>query len=341
MASVVRPKTATEALSHFRHREINALMSHLRLYGPLSPTAEPVPTVEVHTESSTGQPSIRPSDPILLPNPFIPRKNPRTGKWREPRYSLRQQAELVKKAKEINNLEMIPPGQKRAAMELRMRRVQASLSPSDLAHFEAASKAPQPSAVLQAVKLEKAKSYAEKSVEASKNRIANLEAQITERQAQNELDELAAFEKDTVQPEADRHARLKRQKEFASLKEEIVEAHTAKQNNETKFFGAEWRLGKVEDERALQARWSETVWVGDPKLKEKKGAELGIKLYAGKKKMFKGHLWEKQKVERVRKQSMLMRDMKLRVDRYKSFYKKRKPNPLRPSRYTKPPKLPF
>jgi hypothetical protein len=63
--------------------------------------------------------------------------------------------------------------------------------------------------------------------------------------------------------------------------------------------------------------WTNPFWEGDTKQKVVKGEELGIKLYAGKKRMFKGHTWEKEWAKRVRRQRILMRDMKTRVERYK------------------------
>ncbi|GMG47418.1 unnamed protein product [Aspergillus oryzae var. brunneus] len=46
------------------------------------------------------------------PNPFLPRKNFRTGKWIGPRYGLRTQADLVKLAKKYNVEALLPPGRK-------------------------------------------------------------------------------------------------------------------------------------------------------------------------------------------------------------------------------------
>lgn len=44
------------------------------------------------------------------PNPFLPQKIPRTGKWKAPRYGLRQQADLVKMASKYNVEPLLPPG---------------------------------------------------------------------------------------------------------------------------------------------------------------------------------------------------------------------------------------
>ncbi|KAJ9219589.1 hypothetical protein DTO271D3_5763 [Paecilomyces variotii] len=46
------------------------------------------------------------------PNPFLPRKNFRTGKWIGARIGLRQQADLVKLAQKYNVEALLPPGRK-------------------------------------------------------------------------------------------------------------------------------------------------------------------------------------------------------------------------------------
>ncbi|RAL06028.1 mitochondrial 54S ribosomal protein mL59 [Aspergillus ibericus CBS 121593] len=51
------------------------------------------------------------SDP-KHPNPFLPRKNFRTGKWSGPRFGLRTQAELVNLAVKYNVEALLPPGRK-------------------------------------------------------------------------------------------------------------------------------------------------------------------------------------------------------------------------------------
>lgn len=49
---------------------------------------------------------------IIVSNPFLPWKNPATGHWRPPVYSLRRQKELVKSAKAAGVLDLLPPGLK-------------------------------------------------------------------------------------------------------------------------------------------------------------------------------------------------------------------------------------
>ncbi|DAA75970.1 TPA_exp: Uncharacterized protein A8136_1341 [Trichophyton benhamiae CBS 112371] len=53
------------------------------------------------------------SDPSgLYPNPFLPYKNPETGRWRGAVISLRRQAELVKLGIKYGVEELLPPGRK-------------------------------------------------------------------------------------------------------------------------------------------------------------------------------------------------------------------------------------
>jgi large subunit ribosomal protein L25 len=46
------------------------------------------------------------------PNPFLPLKTFRNGRWVGPKYGLRQQADLVKLAKKYNVEALLPPGRK-------------------------------------------------------------------------------------------------------------------------------------------------------------------------------------------------------------------------------------
>ncbi|OBZ67456.1 54S ribosomal protein L25, mitochondrial [Grifola frondosa] len=51
-------------------------------------------------------------------NPFLPFKNPESGRWAPPKYSLRRQAELIKHARASNTLHLLPPGPKLRSKEL-------------------------------------------------------------------------------------------------------------------------------------------------------------------------------------------------------------------------------
>ncbi|EJD51383.1 hypothetical protein AURDEDRAFT_111898 [Auricularia subglabra TFB-10046 SS5] len=47
-----------------------------------------------------------------VPNPFLFQRDPKSGRWLEPRYSRRRQAELVKAARASGTLHLLPPGPK-------------------------------------------------------------------------------------------------------------------------------------------------------------------------------------------------------------------------------------
>jgi large subunit ribosomal protein L25 len=56
-----------------------------------------------------------------VPNPFMPMKHPVTGRWHDPKYSLRRQAELVKMAREHGVEELLPFTPKGTETKLRKR----------------------------------------------------------------------------------------------------------------------------------------------------------------------------------------------------------------------------
>ncbi|KAI0125712.1 hypothetical protein BJ170DRAFT_443138 [Xylariales sp. AK1849] len=56
-----------------------------------------------------------------VPNPFLPHKHPVTGKWQEPEFSLRRQAELVKLARAQGIEELLPFTSKGTEERIRKR----------------------------------------------------------------------------------------------------------------------------------------------------------------------------------------------------------------------------
>jgi len=217
---------AAQAIKKFRLDQFLRVESHIRRLGPLS--NETIPKLEPKSQTT------------VLPNPFIPRKHPETGKWRPPVYSLRRQAELVKKAKASGLTHLLPLGPKTLRKRL---------------------------CVTQAI-------------------------------------------------------------------EEAQNATTT-----TSLEGVKDQLQPEQEEKPA---WLDPVaWEGKVKRKRVRGADLGITLYAGKKRMFKGHKWERVRKERMRKRAILLRDMKKRIFNYKNYYKRRRPDPLKPPRTVKSPKLPF
>ncbi|CAK5279343.1 unnamed protein product [Mycena citricolor] len=186
----------------FLHRELKALPRFVRRHGAVTET----PTAGT----------------VTLPNPFMPWKNPATGRWAPPKYSLRQQADLIKRAKATGTAHLLPPSVKLVSPEL--------LLPT---------------------------------------------------------------------------------------------ASTAKM---PKVKGLRTKV-KVE-------------WDRRPKERVVAGAAHGARLYAAKRKMFKGSSLERHRKKRAWRTWVLLHDMRKRIRKFRTNYVHRKPNPLKPTRGT-PKKLPF
>jgi hypothetical protein len=73
-----------------------------------------------------------------------------------------------------------------------------------------------------------------------------------------------------------------------------------------------------QDSLDARAEWTRAVeWIGTVRERNVAGADVGNRLYAGKKRMFKGHKWERVRKRRVARTKMLLRDMDKRVQRFK------------------------
>ncbi|TFK92368.1 hypothetical protein K466DRAFT_643386 [Polyporus arcularius HHB13444] len=188
---------------------------------------ELAPVLKAQPTASTARPKIL--------NPFLPHKNPESGRWAPAKYSLRRQADLVKQARASGMLHLLPPGPK--------------LSPKDLAAASASTpiSASTPTSDAMAPAAESSKS---------------------------------------------------------------------------------WWLSEVE-------------WEGEFKEKEVKGADVGNRLYAGRKRMFKGHKWERTLEKRTWERKMLMKDMAARIERFRTTYRRKTPSPVSPARPVSYSKLPF
>jgi large subunit ribosomal protein L25 len=159
----------------------------------------------LHQLSPANRGLTRTQDSTHIANPFLPHKNPKTGRWAPPKFSLRRQAELVKKAKATGTLSLLPPGPK----------------------FP-------PSKIISSPKLP------------------------------TEIDTTKAGTKEN---------------------------------------------------------WTESVvWTGEVKEKTDEGLEAGHlnRVYLGRKRMFKGHKWERKMAKKMGRRRMLLRDMNHRVMFYKS-----------------------
>ena len=158
-----------------------------------------------------------PGTPIQLPNPFLPHKNPLTGRWAPPKYSLRQQAELVKSAKAFNLTHLLPFGPK---------------SPL-------------------AVNVTQPKTVSTEWWQAN------------------------VLWKDSKPP-----VEKKEEKRYTPPEDEVLEVKPRIQVKQMEGLAA-------------------------------------LKMYAGRKRMFKGHKWERVQAQREKRTQVLMRDMSKRIARYK------------------------
>jgi len=204
--------------------------------------------------------------PIQLLNPFLPHKNPLTGRWAPPKYSLRHQADLVKSAKASNLIHLLPFRPK-------------SATPLNAGSQLVTQPKPVPTEWWQA---------------------------------------------DVVWKDSKPPVENKEEKKDSLEEDELPKKVT-------------------------------------PRIKVKQMEGLAaLRMYAGRKRMFKGHKWERVQTRRQKRTQILMRDMNKRITRYKEvrtvlpdfrpvethrtslqWYHRRKPNPLKPPRGAKAPKLPF
>ncbi|KAI0301640.1 hypothetical protein B0F90DRAFT_1718863 [Multifurca ochricompacta] len=226
------------AVKRFRLRE---LLSHQSLVSSSSIAADSKRPQRLAPELSQGG---------TLPNPFIPHKNPESGRWAPPKYSLRRQAELIKHALASGTIHLLPPGPK--------------LSPAQLA----------------AIASDASSATTNKPAEGRASESSSGLTDIQQAQGQGSED-------------------------------------------------AGW-TGPVE-------------WAGTVRERSVAGADIGNRLYAGKKRMFKGHKWERMRERRVIRTKILLRDMDKRVQRFKGYRTKGKPLPLarRSNVLKKTQKLPF
>ena len=79
-------------------------------------------------------PAASPAAPSrAVQNPFVPHLNPATNCWAPPRYSLRRQADLVKRARLEGRLHLLPPGPKSVPAQAQAQAGGFDNAPADLA----------------------------------------------------------------------------------------------------------------------------------------------------------------------------------------------------------------
>lgn len=194
---------------------------------------------------------------IVLNNPFVPHKNPKSGRWAPAKYSLRRQADLIKHARKSGTLHLLPPGPKMSETQLAA------------------------AAVAEVVAAVPAEQEREKRVES----VAVASGLVSVRREQGQEQGLGQEEEDgpgrgLVSEDAD----------AVAVAVAVDDA---------------WATRSVE-------------WVGAVRSRSVAGADVGNRLYAGKKRMFKGHKWERVRERRVARTKMLLRDMDKRVQRFKA-----------------------
>jgi len=190
----------------------------------------------------------------------VPHKNPQSGRWAPPKYSLRRQAELIKHARASGTLHLLPPGPKMGQAQQQFLAVAKTTTPA----------------------------LAEEAVVVGSGLVS---------------------------------LRSRQEKE----KETAEERETEGQDRDAVV---DVRAADVAD-----AAWTRPMeWVGTVRERNVAGADVGNRLYAGKKRMFKGHKWERMRERRVARTKMLLRDMDKRVERFKAvrFFKILDSRPLPP-----------
>ncbi|KAI9509055.1 hypothetical protein F5148DRAFT_817004 [Russula earlei] len=266
---------------------------------------------------------------LALDNPFVPRKNPKTGRWAPPKYSLRRQAELVEHARVSGTLSLLPPGPKGKS---KSKSKSATSSSSDLllssSSLATSAKATGKETAATTADPEGAAATAAAAAAAAGPSGA-------ERRAR-EVGVVAA----AVATKSGLVASLRSEGELALAEQERVEGPSATATGEGQGQGQDTTAVGSDAESA----WTRPVeWIGTVRSRTVAGADVGNRLYAGKRRMFKGHKWERERERRVARTKMLLRDMDKRVERFRGYRAKGKPLPLamRTNVLKKTQKLPF
>ena len=222
-----------------------------------APTEQPSSSSSSSRSGSDDTPTITGAAGAVLDNPFVPHKNPKSGRWAPPKYSLRRQADLIKHARKSGTLHLLPPGPKLSEAQLQFLASASAAAPTTTTTTTTTTVTPH-----------------------------------------------FALSVATEQQEEEEEGRRRG----------LVGVRMGQEEEET-------RRGRGEDGPApapAPAAWTRSVeWVGTVRERNVEGADVGNRLYAGKKRMFKGHKWERERERRVARTKMLLRDMDKRVQRFK------------------------
>ncbi|KAF8496513.1 hypothetical protein F5888DRAFT_1704552 [Russula emetica] len=236
----------------------------------------------LHTSEESSPPSRSGTGGTLTLNPFVPHKNPESGRWAPPKYSLRRQAVLIKHARASGTLHLLPPGPKMSSNS---------------------------SAQLLAATTTSSSSLLGKGHVVVVEEEENAEAVVV----RSGLVSLRRGEEVQVQEREQQQQRLRPGQEGEAAVEKMEKVGEAQAQGEVLALAPEQK-----NSLNAQADWTIPVeWIGKVRERNVAGADVGNRLYAGKKRMFKGHKWERTRERRVGRTNMLLRDMDKRIQRFK------------------------
>ena len=268
-------------VKRFRIREL-ALASPPAQNTRIPPAATAASNLHPSDETSPPSRSGTGTTTLNTLNPFVPHKNPESGRWAPPRYSLRRQADLIKHARASGTLHLLPPGPKMSSPAQRQQ--QQLLADTTTTTTQLASSSP---SVLGKDHVE------EKNVEG----VDGAEAVVVERRSGSSV---SLRQGEEVQDRDWEQILAVEEEGEAQGQEEVL---TPEQNSL---------------DAQVDSDWTKPVeWIGTVRERNVAGADVGNRLYAGKKRMFKGHKWERMRERRVSRTKMLLRDMDERIQRFK------------------------
>ncbi|EJC97798.1 uncharacterized protein FOMMEDRAFT_24242 [Fomitiporia mediterranea MF3/22] len=221
--------------------------------------------------------------------------------WAPPRYSLRRQKELVKAARASGTLHLLPPGPKLSLEELQEAKREAR---------RRARAAKETSLKVQ------------QSIARAKAAKANASAKdgTTTSSASQDVE---SQETSTQRPSSTRSHQKRRQPRWLLRTPQNL-SHR--------------RTSPTLGYPGITFNWTSK---GKDKLHPKPHSHSSLTIYATRRRMFKGHKWERHLAKRRAQIAVRMRDMDKRVERFKNVYVRRRAKPLKPAVPRKKESLPF
>ncbi|KAK2628254.1 hypothetical protein QTJ16_002900 [Diplocarpon rosae] len=97
------------------------LIRFFKRYPPQAIVSAPSSTLPADSAASSAEQTAAGQDGLTVPSPFRSQKHPITGKWHDPVYSLRRQADLLKMARQHGVEELMPFSVKSTEEKLKRR----------------------------------------------------------------------------------------------------------------------------------------------------------------------------------------------------------------------------